>query len=133
MGKHNRKRQAFDPRKTLSKKVTVKSGNKLVKLSPLESGLRHLVNGALKGDMIAAKRIMNECIAAGILAKRVQSPYSPGRLIIPDQWDDEEWYKMFDQHGFPPWPGDDDGFSEDCRAEYEYWRKTGHHSWDDQR
>lgn len=132
MVKRRKNLSSIDPSKILSEKVAIKSGDETLLFSPDEVARRHLINRAIKGDMNAAKRIIKECFTTGILARTIQTSYSPSKIIIPDHWDRSDWHAMYEKRGLPPWPGEDDGFSEECRAEHKYWRKHGHHSWVDE-
>ncbi len=131
MSKNAKKLRSVDPAKLLAKKMQVKSGDDTKLVSPDELAHRNLLNRAIKGDMRATKRIVNECISTEILIPTAQTPYCPSVIHIPDHWTDADWHAMYAKHGLPPWPGDDDGFSDKCREEYRFWRKNGHHSWMD--
>jgi hypothetical protein len=117
--------KSLNPSDILLKPVTISSlgGNQTI--SALEAGYRNLLGKALNGNMVAAKRMINECISAGLMEPRQDEYYHPGRLAIPSEWDEADWYAQLGKYGCPPWPGKHDGFDDIGREEYQYWLKYG--------
>lgn len=113
-----------DLRKVLNRPVAV-AGDGDKKYHPSEAGVRNDLTKALAGDMAAAKRLIKLCVKFGILEPVTDEIYWPGQLEIPEQWDAERWHAHFDKQGHPPWSGAHDGFTDEGRALYKFWKKHG--------
>ena len=74
-----------------------------------EAGMRRAVEDASKGKMQAAGRFLRELEKHGLMM--VTEPTDDHQYVIriPKEWDDVAWKAMFDEFGFPPWPGEHDG------------------------
>jgi len=112
-------------RNLLNRPVVVAGNEGGPRLHPWQAAILNDLAKALRGDMAAAKRVIKECLKYGILEPVSDEEYWPGSLSIPEQWDEDLWYKKLGQHGFPPWPGAHDGFSDEDRERYNYWKKHG--------
>lgn len=116
------KRPIADLAKELTAPVTVATPAGPKKMSPYEAEIRALVERAFKGNMRAARKILDQAISAGPLERSAETePERPYKLTIPKHWDNAEWHKMFDELGYPPWPGEDDGLVDAQREAWTRW------------
>jgi hypothetical protein len=83
--------------------------------SPFEAGLLSLVARASKGDMSAAQQFLRHCDEAGLFERPEPIDDHDYRLVIPKDWDWDEWLAMYEQFGMPPWKGERDGMPKNPR------------------
>ena len=120
-----KKEFVVNPLTILDRPVIVKTGDDLLSMDPVEAQYTALMTKALKGDMSAAKSLISDCQKYGLLLRVDERPYLPGTLSVPACWDEDEWHKKLDTHGFPPWRGRHDGLTEEGREKYQFWKKHG--------
>lgn len=101
--------RVFDVRKVLRGKVTVDQGGKRVSMQPWEASTRALLAEALKGNMRKARAFLERCRDAGLFEIPEEADDHQYVVVIPKDWDDDEWKAMYDLHGPPPWKGERDG------------------------
>lgn len=94
-------------RSILTDPVRVKIDGKTKNVDPYELAFQALFEKAMKGDMAAAGDVIRECTAAGLLDGAELS--SDLVLIVPKDWDNDEWHEMYASYGPPPWKGARDG------------------------
>ena len=97
--------------------VKVKVGDKVQTMSPIEAEYEQLAMRAMNGDVQAGIQFVRLCIKEGLVARAQPDDDWDYRLIIPDDWSNEEWSANFDKYGPPPWPGERDGLTDEAREE----------------
>jgi hypothetical protein len=99
----------------LGEPLTVTTAGTSQKMAPFEVSVRQLVNRALsKHDLKAVLEFVGLCETYGIVAP-MPPPEGPGPiLVVPKTWDWDEWMRMFEKHGPPPWPGERSGLPAEC-------------------
>jgi len=112
-----RRKKAFDPAritKILTEPVTVRSGGLSRRMGAFEAGLLRQVQRAVNDRHIpSAIAFLRRCERYGVLQPPPPPPISGGLFFIPRSWDREEWKRMFDRYGPPPWPGPRSGLPGD--------------------
>jgi hypothetical protein len=94
----------------LSEPLTVRKAGTTRKMSPFEVGVRQLVKQALsKNGLKATLAFFKVCETYGIFAPLPLPARGGGILVVPKTWDRDEWMRMFEEHGPPPWPGERSG------------------------
>ena len=97
----------------LNESVSVKGAGVVRRMSPFEAGTRKLVSRAITSkNLDAILEFIRICEKYGIISPQ-PAPKFGGVLIVPKIWDWDEWRKMFNTHGPPPWPGERSGLPED--------------------
>jgi hypothetical protein len=100
--------------KLLTEPMAVRSGGRSRKMSPFEASLRGMVKSALvEQDVSAVIRFLRLCRRYGLLDAPPPPPIRSGLFFIPRSWDRDEWKRMFNRHGPPPWPGPRSGLPGD--------------------
>lgn len=93
--------------------VKVRHGKRTVKMGGFEASVRNQVKKALTGgnvdDLIDMLKLMEKY---GAITKPVVSDVYRGPIIVPADWDLDEWIDMYNRLGPPPWPGERDGMIE---------------------
>ena len=56
-------------------------------------------------DVQAAVEFLRICEKYGLLAPAPVTHPTSGVLVIPRSWNRDDWMRMFERHGPPPWPG----------------------------
>jgi hypothetical protein len=103
------KDDAIDVVGILDEPITATKNGKTKKISPFDAAMIALVKKALKENNLgAALDFIRRCEEVGIMAPEI------GRLpkmvyIIPRDITSEEYRRMWDEHGPPPWPGERSG------------------------
>ena len=79
----------------LLSRISVARGPTVTRMHPVEAFLRALVGKAIKGDMRAARRLLRECLEAGLLAVPEEADDHQYLLGIPKDWDHDEWMSKY--------------------------------------
>ena len=84
------------------------------RMSAFEVGVRQLVKRALnKNDLKAVLAFVGLCESYGIVAPLPPPEAGSPVLVVPKTWDWNEWLRMFQEHGPPPWLGERSGLVDD--------------------
>lgn len=95
-------------------KVTIKGRPE--KLQAFEIGARRMVQKAVQErDARAAIELLKLCASLKVFKTPVQQSF-PSVVIIPTRWDGDAWMTNFRKYGPPPWPGPDDGLTDEART-----------------
>ncbi|NQU58457.1 MAG: hypothetical protein HQ513_14585 [Rhodospirillales bacterium] len=98
--------KTIDVAKVLDEPVRVTKGKKRLSMSAFEAGFRKLVSRAVKGkNLDAAIEFMRLCDEYGAVQQPPTPQASGGVLVVPKNWEIDEWLEMASIHGPPPWPG----------------------------
>jgi hypothetical protein len=90
----------------LGEPLTVRTAGTTQRMLPFEVGVRQLVKRALnKIDLKAILEFVRLCETYGIIPPVPPAEKGGGVLVVPKTWDWDEWIRMFNEHGPPPWPG----------------------------
>ncbi len=106
---HRKPTAPLDIISILHRKITVVQGDTTKRMLSHDAAFRVLASKAIRGDMRAAARFLNECRAAGLFLIPEPVDDHVYSYVIPKEWDDEEWYAMYRQFGPPPWQGERNG------------------------
>jgi len=94
----------------LSEPLTVRTAGTTQRMSPFEVGVRQLVKqGLSKNGLKAILEFFKVCETYGIIPPVPPAERGGGALVVPKTWDWDEWLRMFNEHGPPPWPGERSG------------------------
>ena len=94
----------------LGEPLTVTTAGTTQRMLPFEVGVRQLVKRALnKNGLKAILAVVRLCETYGIIAPLPLPERGGGVLVVPKVWDWDEWMRMFEEHGPPPWPGERSG------------------------
>lgn len=97
---------AVDVAGILDESIPVTKAGAARKMSGFEVGVRKLVSRAVKDrDVPAALEFLRLCEKYGVIVPTPAPAQHSGVLVTPKTWDRDEWMKMFERHGPPPWPG----------------------------
>jgi hypothetical protein len=89
----------------LNEPIEVKVAGKTKTMSPFEASFRQLAKRAIKErNLRAIIEFLNDCKEYGVL-EQARAPSRHGVVLMPNDWDREEWLEMLGKHGAPPWPG----------------------------
>lgn len=112
-----RRKPALDPARItriLTEPIAVRSGGRSRKMSPFEASLCTTIKSALvERDVAAVIRFLRLCQRYGLLDSPPPPPIRSGLFFIPRSWDRDEWKRMFNRYGPPPWPGPRSGLPGD--------------------
>ena len=90
----------------LGEPLTVTTAGTTRRMSAFEIGVRQLVKRALnKNGLKAILEFVSLCETYGIIPPVPPAEKGGGALVVPKTWDWDEWLRMFNEHGPPPWPG----------------------------
>jgi hypothetical protein len=107
------KANATDLAAILNDPIPVSAGGIPRKLTAFEIGLRKLARAAIKGgNLRAALALLRLCEKYGI-NEPGPVPERGGVVIIPNNWDHDEFLAMLLRYGRPPWPGPRSGLPGD--------------------
>jgi len=109
----------FDLAEVLARPVRVTINGEVKTLHPFEAEVERCAMDALSGNLAAAGRFLKLCLREGLIVKPEEPDDVSKNLIIPKDWDRDEFLAMFYKHGRPPWAGDRDGLTVAARAEVE--------------
>lgn len=108
----------------LDEPISVKKGNTKQRMPAFEVALRKLVDRALKQkDLRAIREFLETCEEYGVVKPAPKSKEA-GVLIVPKDWDWDEWGEMYRLCGAPPWPGERSGLVEPKAGHREPGRQT---------
>ena len=108
-GAGRKKAMAVHIGKFFDEPMTVPIDGRPTKMASLEVALTNLSNRAIKGDMRAARRVIELFIEAGLLTGDNLRPGRGYYQVNTAVWDSEEWLEQFSRSGPPPWDGTRDG------------------------
>lgn len=93
----------------LDEPITAIKNGKATKISPFEAAMIALVKKALKEiNLNAALEFIRRCEEVGIMAPNKNGEHKRV-FIIPRDMPSEEYYRLLNEHGPPPWPGEHSG------------------------
>lgn len=104
--------RVVDVAKILHSRITVVQGDEQVKMQPWEASTRALLVAALGGNMRAARRFLQRCHEAGLFAIPEVTDDHRYVLVIPKDWDRDEWMAKYHAIGPPPWYAERNGLVE---------------------
>lgn len=107
--RRSKKGDTVDVHAILSEPVRVGEGGAAQKLHPFELALLQMAQAAIKGDMRAAELLMHEFEKYGLVDRPVEEPGICQHLVIPVDYDPDEWHRNLELFGPPPWPLEHDG------------------------
>ena len=87
--------------------MTVPVNGRQTKMDAYEVTLTNFANKAIGGDLRAAELFLDACDKAGLFAN--EDDGSCQSLVIPKDYDEDEWRANLERLGPPPWPGEHDG------------------------
>ena len=92
----------------LGEPLTVRTAGTTQRMLPFEVGVRQIVTRALnkKNGLKAILEFVRLCETYGIIPPVPPAEKGGGVLVVPKTWDWDEWLRMFNEHGPPPWPGE---------------------------
>jgi len=95
----------------LGEPLTVRTAGTTQRMLPFEVGVRQIVTRALnkKNGLKAILEFVRLCETYGIIPPVPPAQKGGGVLVVPKTWDWDEWLRMFNEHGPPPWPGERSG------------------------
>jgi hypothetical protein len=104
---------ALDVIGILETPMKVRKKDKKQRMEPFEISTRRLVKKALENKNVdAALEFVKLCETYGVL-KPPPAPLAKGNLVVPKDWDWDEWLAMFHLHGPPPWSGPRSGLTKE--------------------
>lgn len=96
----------------IDESIPVRKGGATRKMSAFEISVRKLASRAINdGDVQAAVEFLRLCDKYEVITPAPE-PADSHVLIIPRDWDPDEWKKMLHTYGPPPWPGKRSGLYE---------------------
>jgi len=115
----SRKRQpAIDLAELLDRPVRVTINGTPRVMRPFEAELEQCVAKALKGEIKACAKIIGWCLREGLVPRLQPCDDHQYMAIIPKDWEDEEeFHRLYNKYGPPPWPGERDGLTASAREE----------------
>jgi hypothetical protein len=113
----------FDLAEVLARPVRVTFNGDTKTMHPFEAEVERCAMDALNGNLAASRRFLKMCLREGLIVKPEQPDDASENLVIPKDWDRNEFLAMFYKHGRPPWAGERDGLTVAARAAREAARK----------
>lgn len=98
----------LDAETLLSAPVSIKKNGRKMTVDPRQLATESQFKRAFKGDIRAARACFEKCVAAGLLREWTEDEHQ-FVLVVPQDWDRDEWYAKYAELGPPPWPGERDG------------------------
>ena len=118
MAKRKKPPPQFDLNAILHEPMTIKIGGVTKRVSPFEAQFEQCAAMALGGNIGAANTFIRWCLSEGLITKPAVYDDHQYSLIVPRDWEMDEFWEMYlKQGGPPPWPGKRDGLTDEARAE----------------
>ena len=110
-GRPKKRKQGWrDLAKHLNKPVFANKSGQLLEMPPFEANLRILLKKALDNNHLgSALEFIQLCEKYEVMPTPPPLDRERGVLHIPANWKDDEWLRMLEIHGPPPWPGERSG------------------------
>ncbi len=114
----------FDLAEVLARPVRVTINGDTKTMHPFEAEVERCAMDALNGNLAASRRFLKMCLREGLIVKPEQPDDTSENLVIPKDWDRDDFLAMFYKYGRPPWAGERDGLTVAARVALEAARKS---------